>query len=259
VRARADHQSPATALLYHGLARAVHASTRRQPGRESITIAAMRASRAKLVTFSAVAAGLVVLGAALLVAVMEKDRILERWYLYRLERADSKLDAEDAVRAIAGLSDVASETAIVKLLDRGDPYPHHHAEALRAFERKVIDRIGETRFLAVVAKYIRDSARDVRTRANLALVPFNHRYHLNLSREITEAKEAAIATCSELLDSGNETASLIAAAFFNDLGESHLDNLSNAARETVKTEKQRAIKLLRARRVTEGLRVYRER
>jgi hypothetical protein len=207
----------------------------------------MNASRGKLVTFSAVATGLIVLGAA----VAQKDRLLEQWYLYRLERANEKENAEEARRAIAGLGEVGRETALIKLFDLIDRDPIQKA-CDQACE-EISDRIRETRLFMVVTKYTRDSEHHPRSRVEVAMVPFNLRYHLNQSREIAEAKEAAVANFSELLDSEDETASLIAAACFNDLGESHLANLSNAARETVKTEKQRAIKLLRARRVTDRL------
>jgi hypothetical protein len=202
----------------------------------------MSASRPKIVTLSTVAAGIVVLGAA----VAHKDRLLERWYLYQLQRADSKQDAEGAGRAIVGLSEEGSETALVKLLDRastseGSPV----ADALEEACEKISDRIGDVRFIAFVTKYIRDSAHDARTRAHLAILPFDSRLNLNQSREFAEAREAAIATYSELLDSKDETASLSAARFFLCHDQAQLDKLSNAAKEIFKKKAKRAIECIR--------------
>jgi len=217
----------------------------------------MSASRTKLVTFSAVAAGIVVLGAA---AVVEKDRIFERWYLYQLERAESKqaafkedseqpLETEEGERAIAGLGEVGSETALVKLLDFNgsektelDQFLVHLSIPDMAID-KICDRIGEARFLAVVTQYVRDSAHDAGARARVATVPFEFR-DFDKSLEITEAKEAAIAILSEMLDSEDNTASLTAAGFFESLSldEARLDELSNAA----KHKARKVIERLRA-------------
>ena len=113
----------------------------------------MRAPRAKMVTFSAVAAGIVVLGAAV---VTQKDRLLERWYLYRLERAE---DTEARCRAILELMVLRSEPAAPRLCElclggeeSSDVWPPDRLSSVRAdltpnFQDKAYLAFQEARFL----------------------------------------------------------------------------------------------------------------
>ena len=75
----------------------------------------MRAAPKLVVALSAVVAA-VGLGAV----VVQKDRILERWYLYQLERGEEKKDEEQIKRAVAGLGEVGGEAALMKLETRND-------------------------------------------------------------------------------------------------------------------------------------------
>jgi hypothetical protein len=228
----------------------------------------MSASRAKMVTFSAVAAGIVVLGA---MALVEKDRVVEQWYLYKFARGDRDGHVYE------GLAKFGGESALFTLIEHElvpderyqfvqsiyhpfDTYtdrtggmapPDLRDEKALEAEARISERLGPVH-LEVLAQYVADPRRNAKTRLGCAsrIISSNWRGRFGAYPEETLA---AISACIDLLASDQDRIRRHAEALFEickdqaNLIVPSLEKALDDPRKAVRDRAQLAVRLIRQR------------